>query len=286
MNINQYEKYREIKEHAPLNFPYSTYLCSIPLDFKSVKIHWHDDIEIIVIKKGQGVVSVDLTSYNVIAGDMVFIFPGQLHSIEQKANFSMEYENIIFKPSLLKCSGPDLCNESFLKPLFSGKIKIQPVVNQQKISILIDEIDNLRQTKPYGYELSIKANLFNISFELINNFGTKEINNEKDKTLEKIKIILTYISENYKNIITVEDIANHCHYSKSHFMKFFKQKMGVSFIQYLNDYRLEVAADMLLASNDNILDIAENIGFENLSYFNRSFKQKYGITPGKYRKKA
>ena len=65
-------------------------------------------------------------------------------------------------------------------------------------------------------------------------------------------------------------------------MKFFKETMGMSFVQYLNDYRLEVAAKLLTTTSDDIINIAINTGFDNLSYFNRCFKKKYGITPGKY----
>ena len=68
-------------------------------------------------------------------------------------------------------------------------------------------------------------------------------------------------------------------------LKFFKETMGMSFIQYLNDYRLEVAAKLLTTTSDDIIDISVNTGFENLSYFNRCFKKKYGTTPGRYRKK-
>ena len=286
MNTKQYEIYRETKEHTPLDFPYNTYLCSIPLDFSSVKIHWHDDIEIIVIKKGEGIICVDLDSYNVSAGDMIFIFPGQLHSIEQKDDCIMEYENIIFKPGLLKSSGADLCSDNFLKPLFSGQIRLCPVITSPNIRALIDEIDTLRQTKPHGYELGVKANLFNIIFQLITDFDAETISAAKDRTLEKMKTVLTYVAENYQNDFSIDEVAKLCHYSNSHFMRFFKKNMGISFIQYLNDHRLEMAAFMLIETNDNILEIAENVGFDNLSYFNRSFKKKYGTTPGKYRKKA
>ncbi len=286
MNTFQYETYRETKEHTPLDFPYNTYLCSIPLDFKSVNIHWHDDVEIIVIKKGEGIISVNLTPYEVHSGDIIFIFPGQLHSIEQKADCIMEYENIIFKPELLKTSGPDLCNDSFLKPIFSGRIKIQAVINQNRISGMIEQIDTLRQSEPYGYQLAVKANLLNIFFELVTNFTNEQIKGVNDKALEKIKTILTYVSDNYHNDISIEEIASRCFYSKSHFMKFFKNNMGISFIQYLNDYRLEKASTLLLESHDNILDIAIACGFDNLSYFNRSFKKKFGVTPGAYKRKA
>ena len=59
MDKLQYKIYHENKTHTPDDFPYNTYLCSIPLDFKSVNLHWHDEVEIIVIKKGTGIVSVD-----------------------------------------------------------------------------------------------------------------------------------------------------------------------------------------------------------------------------------
>lgn len=66
MDKLQYKIYHENKTHTPDDFPYNTYLCSIPLDFQSVNLHWHDEVEIIVIKKGIGIVSVDLTTYSVV----------------------------------------------------------------------------------------------------------------------------------------------------------------------------------------------------------------------------
>ena len=101
MNILEYENYQEKISHGNPLFPYITYLCSIPLDFSYVPIHWHDEMEIIYIKKGHGIITVDFTQYQVSAGTLALIIPGQLHSIEQYENESMEYENIIFHPQIL-----------------------------------------------------------------------------------------------------------------------------------------------------------------------------------------
>lgn len=67
-------------------------------------------------------------------------------------------------------------------------------------------------------------------------------------------------------------------------MRFFKQTMGMPFTTYLNDYRLTLAAKSLLETHKAVLEIASECGFDNLSYFNRIFKKKYGITPSSYRK--
>ena len=82
----------------------------------------------------------------------------------------------------------------------------------------------------------------------------------------------------------IDDMASLTYYSASHFMKFFKNYMGSSFIEYLNDYRLTMAEQMLRNTDDSVLEIAGKSGFDNLSYFNRIFKKKYGASPGKWRK--
>lgn len=72
-------------------------------------------------------------------------------------------------------------------------------------------------------------------------------------------------------------------FSSSHFMKFFKLYMGKPFIAYLNEYRLIRAAHLLCASDDDILAISLECGFENVSYFNRLFLREYHMTPSKFR---
>ena len=65
MNILEYENYQEKILHGDPLFPYITYLCSIPLDFGYVPMHWHDEMEIIYIKKGNGTITVDFTQHTV-----------------------------------------------------------------------------------------------------------------------------------------------------------------------------------------------------------------------------
>ena len=91
------------------------------------------------------------------------------------------------------------------------------------------------------------------------------------------------MQEHYSEQITIEQMADLCHYSSSHFMKFFKEHMHTGFVHYLNDYRLTMAHRMLGESQESILEIAQQCGFDNLSYFNRLFKRKYGVTPSQIR---
>ena len=94
------EQYHEKKRHTEDQFPYNTYLCTIPDDFTEVPVHWHEEAELIVIQKGSGTVFVDLTHYHVTAGDIIIVLPGHLHAIREISGQKMEYENIIFHPNL------------------------------------------------------------------------------------------------------------------------------------------------------------------------------------------
>ncbi len=289
MDNTPYGNYREHKKHTPDNFPYNTYLCTIPLDFASVKIHWHEEVELIIIKKGEGIVSVDLKEYKVKAGDIVFVPSGKLHSIEQKNGASMEYENIIFKTSLLYSSGKDLCR-SYIDPLCGGEIPAATLINSRlscygDINGLISRLDKLCDERRNGYQLAVKGCLFQMMYFLLNEGREEDGSGTNERSLKKLKIILSYIEENYQKQITIEEIAGRCFYSKSYFMRFFKETMGVPFVEYLNNYRLDTAAKRLLSSGENILNIASECGFENLSYFNRRFKKRFGLTPGEYRRK-
>lgn len=290
MNINEYQNYHETKAHTSAEFPYNTYLCSIPLDFPGVPLHWHDEMELVVIKKGQGYVSVDFDKHLVHSGDIIMICPGCLHAIEQDASYKMEYENIIFKPELLSSGANDLCMIQYMKPLLEGTFPVEHFLTPaheafESLSNCIRQIDLVCADQTTGWQLAVKSALFYFLFLLISERQKKTVPiSHNPKSLEKMKTVLKYVEEHYTEKLTIDDMAELTFYSKSHFMKFFKAHMGTGFTEYLNDYRLTMAARLLKSSDESILMIAEESGFDNLSYFNRIFKRKYGVSPGSYRK--
>lgn len=292
MNINEYQLYEEVKAHTSIDFPYNTYICSIPLNFKQVPLHWHSEIEIIVIKKGCGIVTVDLKKQKVTIGDIIFIRSGQLHSIEQDGSNYMEYENILFKKELLISGEHDLCAKNFIIPLIEGNIPSATFFTSvlhyyNDVANCINEIDILCSEQPEGYQLLLKSILFRLIYIIISHKETIEItSNIQTKSLEKLKYILKYVEEHYSEHITIEEMAKLTFYSKSHFMKFFKSHIGTGFIDYLNNYRLMMSEQMLKTSDLSVIEIAQLNGFDNISYFNRIFKKKYNLSPSKLRKNA
>ena len=223
MNILEYENYHENVIHGDIVFPYNTYLCSIPLDFPRVPLHWHDEVELIYIKKGRGAVTVDFHQYKVLGPTLLLILPGQLHSIEQYENESMEYENIIFKKELLSFATNDITMSKYLTPFFNGDFPIVTHVHMgysfySHFVKIINTMDVLCDKKEFGYQLAIKSCLLELIHIMIRHPPKTEVNKKSEKSVDKIKEILTYMEQHYNEEIPIEKIADICHYSPSHFM--------------------------------------------------------------------
>ena len=158
----------------------------------------------------------------------------------------MEYENIIFDLELLGGAG-DLCAEKYLLPLQSGRLSLP---------------QRLTPDEPcYARAAACLRE-------------TEDVNRAKEPGYE------LFIKEVHSS-----DAAQLVPCSESHFMRWFRQMTGQSFIAFLKEYRLNAAAEALHTTDDTVLSIASRCGFENLSYFNRAFKAHFGLTPREHRKK-
>lgn len=102
----------------------------------------------------------------------------------------------------------------------------------------------------------------------------------------KIPLIKKFVEKNYMNKITIEDTAKKFFLSPGYFSHFFKNEVGISFICFVNMYRISQAEEMLQQTQRNITEIAFMTGFGSLSQFNRTFKDVKGVSPRTFRVKS
>ena len=100
---------------------------------------------------------------------------------------------------------------------------------------------------------------------------------------EEMLGVVNYMYKNYKNPLSISDLAQVAHMSESNFYARFKKQFGMSPIAYLNHYRLTLASDMLKQSSASVGEIAESVGFSDRLYFSRLFKRTFAISPKQYR---
>lgn len=281
--------YHETKTHGKIEFPFTVYNGKIPEYIHAFPLHWHDEMEIIYVDDGQGIVTVQSSRYEVKRGDIIVVPLQTVHAIDRKSNYAMQYYNVLFSLSVLD-GVDDICRKKYFEPLYRNEIS--PIIyapdGSELNNLLLPHIRTLidgRHSDEYGNELMIKSALFAVLHHIIT-FAVPHTSGKAVDTsnYDKLKKLLLYVRRHYGERISVSTAADICGYSCSHFMKIFKNMTGQSFTEYLIDYRLNTAANALSLTAARIIDIAFECGFENLSYFSRAFLGKFGVTPSQYRK--
>ena len=277
---------QETKHHGEVRFPFNIYPCTIPGDFRQVAVHWQDSMELVYIKRGSGLVQTGAQICTAQSGDIFVLTPGTLHAIRQAESCTMEYENIIFDVELLGGT-EDLCAEKYLLPLQSGRLALPEHITPDEVwypqaADCLKEAEEANRCKQFGYELCIKGALLRFLALLI--AQSKALPPAEKANTQRLRAVLQWISAHYSEPVCVADAAALCQCSPNHFMRWFRQMTGQTFIIFLREYRLNAAAEALRTTEDTILSISEQCGFENLSYFNREFKAHFGMTPREYRK--
>ena len=185
-------------------------------------------------------------------------------------------------------TGLDAHSDCVKVPLQSGRLSLPVRLTPNDLCYLqaaacLRELEDANRAKRPGYELLVKGALLRFLALLIAQ-GKQCLSTETADT-QRLKTVLQLLSAHYAEPLRVADAAGVCSFSASHFMRWFRQMTGQSFIAFLNEYRLNTAAEALRTTDETVLTIASRCGFENLSYFNRAFKAHFGMTPRDYRKK-
>lgn len=249
--------------------------------------HFHNDIELICVLKGTMDCQTNNEVFSLNKGDICFINRKQLHHLY--ADNDSEHISMIAS-SVLFTKDENIYN-SFILPVIEdlsfSHVKFDTTLGYtSKIYDLILDIESLINKKPVAYELDVIANLHMI-FKHLYIAYTKGYNKTKvvDENLIIGQKMIEFIKKNYDKDLTLEDIANSSNVSISKCFRVFKEYTRLSPINYLNNFRLNMAASMLIKSNDTVSNISIDTGFSSQSYFNRLFLREYGITPLEYRKK-
>lgn len=278
----------EAVQHGSAMFPLEYYHCVFPLGISNLPVHWHEEFEITLVQKGTCIYQINLHPYKISQGDILILPPGMLHGTGEQPETEFITDSFVFCLDMLESQRTDSCTTEFFAPLTSGMLRF-PVylpAEDSMARLLGESFEKIRKTflqKPLGYELEIKSELLHLFFLLYSQVPYQRSSQEYGDITEKLKLVLQFIQEHYQQGITVKELAELCHFSEYHFMRFFKRHMNMTSIEYLNQYRLEMASRQLAETNLSVTSIALESGFNNISYFNRVFKRKFGVTPMEYR---
>ena len=280
---------RENARHGDIFMPVNSYHCLVPVTYRELALHWHEEMEITLIREGMSDYRVGQVSFRASEGDIILIPPFCTHTAFEIPGHTMVSDSLVFHLDLLGAQGQDLSASKYLRPLAEGQLQMPEVISAQNEGY--EEIKSAFGTAlscflehPPFYEMRLKENLLHVIILLFEyGYIRKPREDGAITNRQQIKTALQYISENYRNKIRVADLAARIGFSESYFMSFFRQYIGMSCIQYINHYRIQKAAHALEETSRPVMEIAMDHGFDNISYFNLQFRREFGMTPREFR---
>lgn len=246
--------------------------------------HWHRELEIIRILSGTLTLVLNNKEMTVGENDIVFVNSDIVHGAMPH---ECVYECIVFDPQKV------ILNSEFGKHLAEGicdhNFFIFHRIRSEKKELFdsVNKLFDLFSSREKFYELSVIACIYEM-FSVICKNELYTDNSEyssflEDKNIIKLKRTIAYMRKNYGTSLTLEDIASCAGVSRKYLCSFFRQLTGMTPFEYLNNYRVEMASRALITTDKPITEIAFSCGFNDLSYFIKTFKKCKGITPKSFR---
>lgn len=279
----------ELTKHGTPDFPLAAHYLEQISQVIIVPAHWHPEIEILFMLEGEAEITVGQKVYSMCSGDIYFVNPEEIHSV--KAIKHPKYYAIVFSPSLFSFHSGGFFQQNYtipiqkLKMLFPRKIlKSDQLYND--ISELIQEILNCYK-KQDEYQVIAISNIIKICGLLKRSNKFIYVQKRKPINLEQADLIkksINYIKLNFSEQLTLSELSSVANMSDKYFCQIFRKQTGQTAFSFLHNVRVEHAMIMLKETNDSVLDISMDCGFENISFFIRKFKEITNMTPGSYRK--
>ncbi len=235
--------------------------------------HLHHHVEMVIPLSGSCRAFADEKGDIVRPGQIFVSFPNQIHYYIGCSS-DLRCLVLIFLPNTI----PEFYR------VFSKKLPKSPVMNldDEQLKPIIRYLSE-EMSRPTG-SYSESAIIGCISIILSSVFSGIDLLDIEQKNTSAIKSVLIYCNENYKNNITLENIAANVHMSKYYISHIFSKEIGVSFTEYINSLRIQAATELLKSEDMSITEVAFAVGFNSLRSFNRHFLALTGTTPRQIKK--
>ena len=270
-------QYKRFSIECNKNYFARVYRCPdlFEFDLFDFTLHWHRDYEIVYIHSGSITIQKIDTKVTLKTGDVYFINSEEVHSysIEDRDNLQFILINFPVRAVL---------------PYFANPCEVAcfSIDSQEAKTKITDSLKRLMTCKDFNNRLDVlrvKAVLNDVSYYLLRDCKVNDMQyfrggSDSDDFI-CAKSAVHYMEQNYRNNITLEEISSYVGMAPAHFSKYFKDKIDLTFTQYLRKIRLEHAVNDVILNNATVKEAALNNGFPNVNSFINSCKNEFGKTP-------
>lgn len=254
------------------------------------RIHWHDYLQIALCLEGSGKYIFTHNEYTIGTGDVFIIDNFESHAAIADPDGHVEFLFVIFLPELIATPGCRQFDFEYLSPFWYDAKTFRNKINNgtetaQKIAELMFTLEGIWKRQAVGYRHLMDANLKIMLGLLIHHYRTTDPQNFTTDIHRHVQILpaLNFIKSHYAENITLKEVSETVHISESRFRHLFKEVTRMRFKEYVAILRITEAKKLLMSTEMNVTDVANQVGYTNLSHFYKSFHRYVSISPGEYR---
>lgn len=244
-----------------------------------IEKHWHRAIELDYTLSGQADYIISKKKHVIKDDEFILIDSREVHSVENIQSPQKRKSLIILVPY-----------ETLIE-MYPKFINLGLAIEKCPANIL-KQIKQVLRALFYTAELEdnqlkriLRQGYFNTLLGLLLQYCTKEKSQKLETPADKSLVadVITYLSLNYHQKVTLGQVAKRFSFSPSYLDRMFKREIGISVIKYLKQIRLQEAVKLLISTNQTITQIANRTGFTSPAAFRKAFSNAYGLPPQKFR---
>jgi len=245
----------------------------------SFMLHWHEEFEIIHIISGRAKFILGYDSIERGPGNSLIIYPNALHSITFLTK-SFHYICIVINKSF--CVQNQIRFDDYIYPV---------TISDDELGAKISAIAMEKKEREKLYKPLIRAKIIDLVIFLIRKYGSPKSSNiansgESNPKLELVKRAITFIRENFQRQFTIDELCSAVAASKYYLCHLFKNYTDKTIVEYVNIIRCEYAKELLNSGKFNVTQSAKESGFQDNSYFSRTYKRYIGVFPSEEKLKV
>lgn len=260
------------------NLPFNISIAPI----KNEEYHYHKELELIFILKGNVSYFVNGEKFKLSEHDLFWVNSLDMHSVFSEAEESV----------LLTLHLNEIFFDTYYENFSNSYYKYNDSINDRNNSLYSSISSSLAKIMlciiklESNYKLKAINHIIEIIILLLNNFKDENTHNINSSLHKQTRLadILKFIEKNYNTNLTLLSLSKEMHISSQYISKFFKDNLGIGFVDYINKLRVTKSLNDLLEDDKSILDIAIEHGFNDHKAYNRAFKKEFNMTATEYKK--
>ena len=244
-------------------------------------LHYHDEIELLSITEGEMTFVAGGKTRTCHKGEVLFFSPRIPHAT-YNAKMPCAYTLVQFRPEHYLGDGNNT-GKYFNRFVRNTELPFTVIENAELSRLIATALSEYENEKE-AFDILIKGTIYAMIALLCREGALSSYNSSYSADIEKLLPAIAYIEEHFSSDISLEEISSVQKLNPSYFCRLFKKASGSGFVDYLNFVRICKSEKLLAKSEKSILEVAYEVGFSSVSYYNRIFKRYKNCTPTEYRR--